>query len=225
MLIPDRGQICCPRCGESLNALRPRCDPCPNQCATGAAANEQAQSPSPPSDGDRSRMQGQPCPPHGDCDQVPLQDSVSAADQPLRLRFDPPHPAGGCAGPAWNSRRDRLQRWFWRLGQAILAVGLAASACGVSLVVWSAYSSRPELWSVGIPISIAGQLAMLIALAFRPAGFMEHPAAGRASLVPPCRQIPGLRIDTRGHTTEIAPTQALLDLIARLEDLSNRLDR
>lgn len=140
------------------------------------------------------------------------------------MRFDPPHPAGVWVRPAWTTRRSLLQRWFRRLGQAILAIGLAASACGVSLVVWSAYSARAELWSVGIPIAIAGQLAMLIALAFRPAGPTEHPAAGCASQAPPCRQIPGLRIDTKGHTTEIAPTQALLDLIARLEDLSNRLD-
>lgn len=159
----------------------------------------------------------------GQCSPLP-DDRAAGADHPLRLRFDPPHPAGVWARPAWTTRRSLLQRWFRRLGQAILAIGLAASACGVSLVVWSAYSARAELWSVGIPIAIAGQLAMLIALAFRPTGPTEHPAAGCASQAPPCRQIPGLRIDTKGHTTEIAPTQALLDLIARLEDLSNRLD-
>ncbi len=100
-LIPDRGQICCPRCAEPLNTAG-QCSPLPNDRAPGA-------------------------------------------DHPLRLRFDPPHPAGAWAKPAWTTRRSLLQRWFWRLGQAILAVGLAASACGVSLVVWSAYSARRTL--------------------------------------------------------------------------------
>lgn len=112
------------------------------------------------------------------------------------------------------------------LAQAILAIGLASSACGGSLVGWSAYSSRPELWSIGIPIAIAGQLAMLIALVFRSADpTSEQVAINRCPEAQLPNRRPGLRIDAEGHTPEMVPSQVLLDLLARMEELSKKLDR
>lgn len=156
----------------------------------------------------------------------PRRAPASASGGPARWRIDAAHPTGRCRStPAWNLRRkNSVASWAWRLGQAILAIGLAASACGGSLVAWSAYSARPELWSVGIPIAIAGQIAMLIALAVRSAGSAPaEPAAGAEAR--PYTRIPGLRIDREGHVPEVAPSQALLDLVARLEELSKKLDR
>jgi hypothetical protein len=36
--------------------------------------------------------------------------------------------------------------------------------CGGILLAWSAVGQRPELWSVGMPIAIVGQVALLLAL-------------------------------------------------------------
>lgn len=157
---------------------------------------------------------------------APVSDSAGALHGPPRLRIDAAHPSGRRGGPAWTGRRNGLSRWISGLGQAILAIGLAASACGGSLIAWSAYASRPELWSVGIPIAIAGQMAMLIGLTLpRADSEPDHSDAGGVAEIRPYERIPGVRVDREGHVPEMVPSAVLLDLIARLEDLSKKLDR
>jgi hypothetical protein len=45
-----------------------------------------------------------------------------------------------------------------------LAVGLMAFACGIALLVWSNVARRDELWSLGLPTAIGGQVGLLVGL-------------------------------------------------------------
>ena len=49
-----------------------------------------------------------------------------------------------------------------RLG--LLSLGLMAFACGVALLVWSFVERRDELWSLGLPIAVGGQVGLLLGL-------------------------------------------------------------
>jgi hypothetical protein len=45
-----------------------------------------------------------------------------------------------------------------------LSLGVMALVCGGILLAWSIIEKRPELWPIGLPIAIAGQVALLLAL-------------------------------------------------------------
>ena len=69
-------------------------------------------------------------------------------------------------------RKSRRGRRNATLGASILSaaiwgslsVGIMFCACGGILVAWSIASARLELWSVGMPISLVGQVGLLTAL-------------------------------------------------------------
>jgi len=52
--------------------------------------------------------------------------------------------------------------WLQIIGQLGTAVGLMALACGGVLLVWSLATARDELWNLGLPIAVAGQVAVLL---------------------------------------------------------------
>ncbi len=43
-------------------------------------------------------------------------------------------------------------------------MGLMAFTCGGVLLGWSFMSNRPDLWNLGIPVTVAGQIALLVGL-------------------------------------------------------------
>jgi hypothetical protein len=45
-----------------------------------------------------------------------------------------------------------------------LALGLMAFACGTALLVLSHLSRRDELWTLGLPVAIGGQVGLLVGL-------------------------------------------------------------
>ena len=45
-----------------------------------------------------------------------------------------------------------------------LSIGLLAFVCGGSLLGWSLATGRPELWALGTPIALAGQIVLLLGL-------------------------------------------------------------
>jgi hypothetical protein len=47
---------------------------------------------------------------------------------------------------------------------ATLALGVMAFVCGGVLLAWSAASGRQELWTIGMPIALGGQIVLLIGL-------------------------------------------------------------
>ncbi len=50
------------------------------------------------------------------------------------------------------------------IGWAVTTLGLSAVACGSILAGWSLFGSRGELWHVGLPVALAGQVAAVIGL-------------------------------------------------------------
>lgn len=64
-----------------------------------------------------------------------------------------PSPAGGSDG----SRGMPLE-WNW----GILAFGLMASLCGLTLTGWAVFSHEVDLWNVGFPILAGGASSVLV---------------------------------------------------------------
>ncbi len=62
------------------------------------------------------------------------------------------------------SRRDNKSSRGGIVAWGILALGLMAFACGGVLLGMSIVQQRPQLWSLGLPIIVAGKVGMLIGL-------------------------------------------------------------
>jgi hypothetical protein len=58
----------------------------------------------------------------------------------------------------------RPESWLPMLTWSVLAVGLMASAFGGVLLVWASVSARNELWTLGMPVGLAGQIVLVIGL-------------------------------------------------------------
>jgi hypothetical protein len=95
-----------------------------------------------------------------------------AAARREAARLDAPHagpPAwhvGTCPKPAprkvaaGGERGWIMSAFTW----AVLSLGTMAFVCGTVLLGWSLCTDRPELWAVGTPIALCGQIALLIGL-------------------------------------------------------------
>ena len=49
-------------------------------------------------------------------------------------------------------------------GWGVLVLGVATFVCGAILLGWSYLAERPELWNLGVPITLAGQAGLLLGL-------------------------------------------------------------
>jgi hypothetical protein len=86
-------------------------------------------------------------------------------------RIDQPHAAlpalhirpieKPAAQPA--ARSTKLGAFGWMS----LAVGTIGFICGGVLLGWSLATGRAELWSIGLPVALAGQIALLVGLALQ----------------------------------------------------------
>ena len=47
-------------------------------------------------------------------------------------------------------------------GWLLLSFGLASFFCGAALLTWSLFGNRPDLWTMGVPITLAGQVGLLL---------------------------------------------------------------
>ena len=108
-------------------------------------------------------------------------DQAEAAYKREAFRLDPPH-----AGVApWHLPPSRLSspRKLGKSGKAekragaarphilltmliwlALSLGTMAFACGGILLGWSILSDRAELWNLGLPVTLCGQIALLVGL-------------------------------------------------------------
>lgn len=166
---PEDKAHCCARCGTVLDAdpaARP--DSVPTDSCQPQADASQRDSELPPYDGWELDEQLQHIervlaidePPGG-----PMQ----AAYRREITRLDPPH-----SGPAeWHpllaeqlAREGSRRPWaaLAALAWTALALGTTALFCGGILLAWSSFTERQELWSVGLPIAIGGQIALLVGL-------------------------------------------------------------
>jgi hypothetical protein len=85
--------------------------------------------------------------------------------------LEQPHPLSGDWHPslaesrrARRANRSRLARAVSAVAWYLLSLGLAGFVCGGVLSGWSLVAHRAELWNVGMPIALGGQLALLLGL-------------------------------------------------------------
>lgn len=166
MASADGDKFCCPRCSGRLRA---------KTSAVADAANSDQCEPA----------AGSP-PPHYDSWELDQQlrdiqrmldtgkigsDRPRADDRRQVARLDPPHgdlsawhqPAAGRAPRRPGSNRAShfvLAALTW----TALSLGTMAFVCGGILLGWSVLSGRTELWNVGMPIALCGQIALLVGL-------------------------------------------------------------
>ncbi len=103
---------------------------------------------------------------HGEPHSRPLQDAYRRKI----ARLDPPHgifssrhlpPAGR---PSRNRQSESDVSTLSALGWVALLLGTTAFFCGGILLGWSMFTGREELWTVGLPITLGGQIALLLGL-------------------------------------------------------------
>ena len=84
---------------------------------------------------------------------------AEAAPAELR-RIDPPQAPAGQAPAARRPRNPIVGAVAW----TFLALGVAGFTCGGALTIWSLIGGREQLWNLGLPIILVGQLALLLGL-------------------------------------------------------------
>lgn len=86
-------------------------------------------------------------------------------------RLDPSHDGPSAwhvpaAAPAQASKAPRIRRgsgagaMIW----LVLSLGTASFVCGGLLLGWSSATGRQELWTIGLPTALVGQIAILVGL-------------------------------------------------------------
>jgi hypothetical protein len=84
---------------------------------------------------------------------LPPTPSHSMPPQPLALA-----PMAPLAEARPRAKRNPVVAFF---GWTALAGGVAAFACGAVLAIWGLVAGRDDLWNLGLPIVVAGQLGLL----------------------------------------------------------------
>lgn len=60
-----------------------------------------------------------------------------------------------------QSPKPNLAAW------SLLSLGLAAFACGAVLIGWSFAADRDDLWTLGMPMALGGQVGLILGLIFQ----------------------------------------------------------
>lgn len=98
--------------------------------------------------------------------------SVTPATPTSTLRWDAAHPMAGAEHADSEStgvshkpvlEASTSERSSWIVWSAIL-IGLIAFTCGGVLLAWGMITHRDDLWTMGLPIAISGQVALLLGL-------------------------------------------------------------
>lgn len=176
----DGGRICCLRCGQPFVAIADSPAPTPTgtedqKPATEAPARTAAEVSAAP-----------PCYDGWDLDEQLRhiervleaghgKNPIRSTPRPEAHRLDPPH--GG--PPAWHitpaaqpARRRRRRSTgaasaMGALAWIALSLGTMSFLCGAILLGWSLVTGRQELWTLGLPITLGGQIALLVGLVFQ----------------------------------------------------------
>lgn len=170
-----------------------------------------------------------------------------ASDRRERIRPDSPH-----AGmPQWHlpAARESRSRRAGRAGQTVpwlpaliwlaLSLGLMAFVCGGVLLGWSIVTGRQDLWTVGMPIALAGQVALLVGFILQLDRLWRDNRDNAAKLDHVDKRLHHLKTTTRlpssrgssaaggfySHTAGATDPQLLLaDLKSQLDLLATRLN-
>jgi hypothetical protein len=160
----DKQTLCCPRCGTPVCADLPKTDGAPaTHSFPGYDSWEldeqllhiQRVLQTRKADGPDS---------HDDNSTIPVGRREVA-------RFDPPQAGLPARHVAASNRTDKKRKTARRrrhssgaLTWLAIVLGTAGFACGGVLVIWSLTTNRHELWNIGLPVAIVGQIALLVGL-------------------------------------------------------------
>lgn len=125
----------------------------------------------------------------------PAQTSADAA-----MRFDeivaPSHPP---------SEVHNLQAWSSGLAAwACLTLGLMAFVCGGVLLAWSFLADRGDLWSLGLPLTLAGQVGLVLGLLLQLDGLSQSSRRTEQTLT----ELDGQLDELRGVTALVSSTHS-----------------
>jgi hypothetical protein len=140
-------KFCCPRCGETVGDHRPK-----------ATETETALSELPPVV-ERA-------------DEIPSYDSWELEDRLWHIGHLLEKKVEGKVSETFYSRgaanvgKKKVPDTFFLslFSWTALSLGTAALVCGGVLLGWSVITGRSELWTVGLPIAAAGQIALLFGI-------------------------------------------------------------
>jgi len=246
----DEGEFSCPRCGEILkrlaafNSAEPSEIPLPEEAAPpdAVAPATPALLDSPAYDQweleEQLRHIGRVLR-KAPVDQGPEQ----PADGSMPVRLDTPHetpaarhvphrrrargkPARQAASP--SIRGSRVLAAFT---VASLLLGTMTLACGGILLGWALVAGRPELWNLGMPIALGGQIALLIGLVLQLERLWSDNRRAASRLEKVHVQLDELRTTTTRLGTPHGPSAAFYAHLAGgagpkllLSDLKGQLD-
>jgi hypothetical protein len=215
----DKQSLCCPRCGAAV---------CTNlHAASGGAAA--ADSPAnDPSGATANPAAGLPWYDGWELDEQlrhiervlqttkAQQRETEAADRREAMRFDLAHAVGPdwhvpAARPAADRRKAGVRRSAASsvLTWLSLALGTTSFVCGGTLLGWSLATGRQELWNVGLPLSLAGQIALLAGLVLQIERLWHGHRATTARLDNVGRQLHELKTTTTVLSTSQGPTSSV----------------
>ncbi len=177
LISADAAKYSCPRCGTALGSSPAA--PTPESPADAAAI--------PPGEF-REVEPGVGAEPPAPYDRWELEEKLRHIERMLRIdepdtsrrpaeagqrvaRIDAAH----AQPPGWHqpqaarakaARRRARSRGLWlpMLTWTVLATGLMASAFGGVLLAWAALGGRQDLWAIGLPVGLGGQIVLVIGL-------------------------------------------------------------
>lgn len=169
-------------------------------------------------------------------------DLAGEGSAPVWLRLDAAHAPQSRAHLGRKKKRPaRRHQPGWLGGAVVFAAtmfGTTAFACGGFLVGWSFLAPRQDLWTLGIPILLAGQVALVFAVlvqlarqkAAAPTGTSRGgPKSVRHGSRPRSRQlaVPLRRADLSpaGAPARSASGMPLPEIAARLDQVAARIDQ
>jgi len=245
---PDSGKLCCLRCGKPVGqqpSARRRRDPAPGKV-------RRADSPEAKPAGVGRRPSGYD---GWEFDEdlrhigrllgaAGPAGAVKKAAGKKHRRVDAAHAL--LSGPHYGRRPATTEAGSLDPGGALvggiawvsLTLGLMASVCGGVLLIWSAVVHRDDLWSFGLPITLAGLLGLVVAMVLQMDRLSGHYRQAAARLDRFDSRLTQLRRDAAISAADVRPAGAafyahladgaspqllLSDLKGQLELLTQRL--
>jgi len=251
---PNKGRFCCPRCGERLCADPAAAAPQPKAAdaeSDPSAKHAPAATSHPPAydlpDYDDWELDDQLR--HIERVLGTAKDRGRRGQRVLRRersRLDPPHavvPPWHVAAPAASAISVKPARGRAPAGPAeggvvlpaliwlALSLGTMAFVCVGILLGWSLCTGRQELWTMGLPVAVCGQVALLVGLLLQLDRLWHHSRTAAAKLDVVDEQLHELKTTTTLLGTGHGPSAAFYSHLADgagsqllLSDLKSQLD-
>lgn len=184
-----------------------------------------------------------------DADQAPAEPARARESAPgkssLFARSTPPIQGAGApvAGESVTAPRnsppsgssslaaaEAVRRRFPWLGWLLLWSGMMGFVCGLVLVAWSFLGGRADLWDLGVPLTLIGQIGLLLGVILQlDRLWQDRPSASDAEQMPEPTVEPSVaahraRRAWYADTPETPPPPFVFEELAdRIDDLSRRL--